>query len=120
MRAVMLSSACIFEHKIYSRKRENKYLLWFVAETGVLHNTIEERVDADPFSSWYLVEAYNMVNHMLVVVSRCFVPRTTKVAQISTPHIKTFWIFSRHIQHESVAFQAHLHPIYVSQAEVPS
>ena len=87
----MLSAACIFEHKIYSRKRENKYLLWFVAQTGVLHNTIAERVDAEPFSSWYLDEAYNMVNHMLVV-SRCFVPRTTKAAHISAPNIKNFWV----------------------------
>ena len=80
---------CIFDHKIYSRKGRNKYFLWFVAQTGVLHNTITERVDADPLSSGYLDEAYNMVNHMLVV-SRCSVPRTTKAAHISTPHIKTF------------------------------
>ena len=66
-------------------------MLWFVAQTGVLHNTIAERVDADPFSSGYLDEAYNMVNHILVV-SRCFVPRTTKAAHISTPHLKTFWV----------------------------
>ena len=79
---------CIFDHKIYSRKTGNKYLLWFVAQTGVLHNMIAERVDADPFSS-YLDEAYNMVNQNLVV-SRSFVPRTTKVAHMSTPHIKTF------------------------------
>ena len=77
----------IFDHKIYSRKTGNKYLLWFVAQTGVLHNTIAERVDADPLSS-YLDEAYNMVNQILVV-SRSFVPRTTKAAHISTPHIKT-------------------------------
>ena len=32
-----------------------------------------------------------MANHMLVV-SRCFVPRTTKAAHISTPHLKTFWV----------------------------
>ena len=76
---------------MYSRKRENKYLLWFVAQTGVLHNTITERVDAYPLGSGYLDEAYNMVNHMLVV-SRCFVPRTTKAAHISTPHLKTFWV----------------------------
>ena len=82
---------CIFDHKIYSRKTGNKYLLSFVARTGVLHNTIAERVDADPFSSGYLDEAYNMVNQMLVV-SRCFVPRTTKAAHISTPHLKTFWV----------------------------
>ena len=50
----------------YFLERENKYLLWFVAQTGVLHNTIVERVDADPLSSGYLDEAYNMVNHMLV------------------------------------------------------
>ena len=66
-------------------------MLWFVPQTGVLHNTIAERVDADPFSSVYLDEAYNMVNQMLVV-SRCFVPRTTKAAHISTPHLKTFWV----------------------------
>ena len=82
---------CIFDHKIYSRKRGNKYLLWFVAQTGVLHNTIAERVDAYSLSFWYLDEAYNMMNHMLVV-SRCFVPRTTKAAHISTRHIKTFWV----------------------------
>ena len=41
---------CIFDHKIYSRKTGNKYLLWFVAQTGVLHNTIAERVDAYPLS----------------------------------------------------------------------
>ena len=68
-------------------------MLWFVAQTGVLHNTIadRERVDADPLSSGYIDEAYNMVNHMLVV-SRYFVPRTTEAAHISTPHIKTFWV----------------------------
>ena len=57
----------IFDHKIYSRKTGNKYLRWFVARTGVLHNTIAERVDADPFSSGYLDEAHNMVNHMLAI-----------------------------------------------------
>ena len=62
-----------------------------MAQTGVLHNTIAERVDADQLSSWYLDEAYNMSNHMLVV-SRCFVPQTTKAAHISTPHLKTFWV----------------------------
>ena len=82
---------CIFDHKICSRKTGNKYLLWFVAQTWVLHNTIAERVDAYPLSSGYLDEAYNMVNLMLVV-SRCFVPRTTKPAHIRTPHIKTFWV----------------------------
>ena len=82
---------CIFDHKVYSRKRGNKYLLWLVAQTGVFHNTIAERVDADPLSSGYLDEAYIMVNHMLVV-SRCFVPRTTKAVHISTPHIETFWV----------------------------
>ena len=46
---------------------------WIVAQTGVLHNTVAERVDADPFSSGYLYKAYSMANHMLVV-SRCFVP----------------------------------------------
>ena len=58
---------CIFDHKIYSRKRGNKYLLWFVAQTGVLHNTIAERVDADPLSSGNLDDAYNMANHMLTM-----------------------------------------------------
>ena len=82
---------CIFDRKIYSRKTGNKYLLGFVAQTGVLHNTTAERVDADPFSSGYLDKAYNMANHMLVV-SRCFVPRTTKAAHISTPHLKTSWV----------------------------
>ena len=82
---------CIFDHKMYSRKTENKYLLWFVAQTGVLHNTISERLDTYPLNSGYLDEAYNMVNHMLVI-SRCFVPRTTKAAHISTSHIKTFWV----------------------------
>ena len=44
---------CIFDHKIYSRKTGNIYLLWFVAQTGVLHNynTVAERVDAYPLSS---------------------------------------------------------------------
>ena len=32
-----------------------------------------------------------MVNH-LMVVSRCFVPWTTKAPHISTPHLKTFWV----------------------------
>ena len=32
-----------------------------------------------------------MANHLLVV-SRCFVPRTTKAAHISTQHIKTFCV----------------------------
>ena len=79
---------CIFDHKIYSRKTGNEYLLWFVAQ--ILHNTIAERVDANPFSSGYLDKAYNMANYMLV--SLCFVPRTTKAAHISTPHLKTFWV----------------------------
>ena len=82
---------CIFDNKIYSRKKGNKYLLWFVGQIGVLHNTIAKRVDDYPLSSGYLDEAYNMVNHMLVI-SRCFVPRTTKAAHISTQHIKTFWV----------------------------
>ena len=56
-----------------------------MAQTGVLHNTIAERVDADPLSSGYLDEAHNMVNHKLVV-SRCFVPRTTKAAHIFILH----------------------------------
>ena len=82
---------CIFDHKIYSRKTGNKYLRWIVAQTGVLHNTIVVCVDADPFSSGYLDKTYNMVNHMLVV-SRCFMTRTTKAAYITTPHLKTFWV----------------------------
>ena len=82
---------CIFDHKMYSRDTGNIYLLWFVAQTGVLHNTIAERVDAYPLNSGYLDEAYNMVNHMLAV-SRRFVPRTTKAAHISTPHIEIFWV----------------------------
>ena len=63
----------------------------FVPQTGVLHNTIAERVDAYPLSSGYLDEAYYMMNYMLVI-SRCLVPRTTKAAHISTPHLKTFWV----------------------------
>ena len=82
---------CIFGNKNYSRKTGNKYLLWFVAQTGVLHNTIAKGVDDYPLSSGYLDEPNNMVNHMLVI-SRCFVPRTTKAVHISTPHIKTFWV----------------------------
>ena len=66
-------------------------MFWFVAQTGVLHNTIAERVDAYPLSSGYLDEAYNMVNHILVV-SRGFVPRTSNAAHISTPHLKTFMV----------------------------
>ena len=62
-----------------------------MAQAGVLDKTLAERVDADPLSSGYRDEAYNIVNHMLVV-SRCFVPRTTKAAHISTPHLKTFWV----------------------------
>ena len=62
-----------------------------MAQRGVLHNTIAERADAEPFSSGYLDEAYNMANYMLVVL-RCFVTRTTKAAHISTPHLKTFWV----------------------------
>ena len=61
-----------------------------VAQTGVLYNKIAERVDAYPLSSGYVNEAYNMRNHMLVL-SRCFVRRTTKAAH-STPHIKTFCV----------------------------
>ena len=76
---------------MYSRKTGNIYLLWFVAQTGVLHNTIAERVVADSSSSWYLDEAYNMRYHMLMV-SRCFVPRKTKAAHISTPNLQTFWV----------------------------
>ena len=82
---------CIIDLKIYSRKRGNTYLLWFVAQTGVLHNKIGKRVDDDPFGSEYLDEDYIMVNDMLVV-SRCFVPWTTKAAHINTPHLKTFWV----------------------------
>ena len=66
-------------------------MLWFVAQAGVLHNTIAERVDAYPLSSEYIDNAFNMVNHMLAV-SRCFLPRTTKAAHISTPHLKTVWV----------------------------
>ena len=66
---------CIFDHKMYSRKTENKYLLWFVAQTGVLHNTNAKRVDAYPMNSEYQDEAYIMVNHMLLV-SRRFMPWT--------------------------------------------
>ena len=80
---------CIFDHKMYSRKTGNKYLFWFVAQTGVVHNTIAERVDAYPMCSGHLDEAYNIMNHMPVVL-RCFVRRTTKAAHISTPHLKTF------------------------------
>ena len=90
---------CIFDHKIYSRNTGNKYLLWFVAQTGVLHNTIAERVDTDPFSSGYLDEAYNMANHILVV-SRCFVTRTTKAAHISTAPQNLLGKISRQIQDE--------------------
>ena len=43
---------CIFANKMYSRKRENKYLLWFVPQTGVLRNTNTERVDAYPIELW--------------------------------------------------------------------
>ena len=39
----------------------------------------------------YLDEAYNMVNHMLLVLRR-FVPWTTKGAQIGTLHLKTFYL----------------------------
>ena len=85
-----LNQRCIFDHKIYNRKTGNKYLLWIVAQIGLLHNTIAERVDADPFSSWYVDKAYSMANHMMVV-SRFFVLRTTKAAHIST-HLKTFWV----------------------------
>ena len=74
---------------MYPRKRENKCLFWFVAQTEVPYNTIAERLDADLLSSRYLDEAYTMVNHMLVI-SRCFVPRKTNSAHISTPHLKTF------------------------------
>ena len=102
---------CIFDHKIYSRKRENKYLLWFVAQTRVLHNAIAERVDAYPLSSGYLDEA---------VVSRCFVPRTTKAAYICTPHIKTLGKISRQKEHESDVFQYHHHSSDVFQPVVPS
>ena len=52
---------CILAHKMYSEKTENNNLLWFVPQTGVLHNTIAECVDAYPSSSGYLDEAYNMV-----------------------------------------------------------
>ena len=31
------------------------------------------------------------MNYMLVV-SQCFVPRTTKAAHITTPNIETFWV----------------------------
>ena len=78
-------------------------MLWFVAQTGVLYNTIAERVDAYPLSSGYLDEAYMMVNHILVF-SLCFVPQTPKAAYICTPHIKTLGKISRQIQHEQVAF----------------
>ena len=79
---------CIFDHKTYSRKTENKYLLWFVGQTGALHNVISERVDAYLLISRYIRWSYNMVNHMLVV-SRCFVRWTTNnAAHTSTPQVK--------------------------------
>ena len=67
---------CIFAHKMYSRKTGNKYLLWFVVQTGVHHNTNAERVEHYLMSSGYLDEAYNMVNRMLLVSQR-FVPWPT-------------------------------------------
>ena len=43
---------------MYSRKTENKYLLRFVDQIGVLRNTIKNRVDAYPLSSGYLNESH--------------------------------------------------------------
>ena len=52
---------CILAHKMYSRKTENKKLLWFVPQTGVLPNTNAERVGAYPLSPGYQDEAYNIL-----------------------------------------------------------
>ena len=81
---------CIFVTKCILERQKRNICFGIVAQTGALHNTIAERVDAYPLSSGYLDEAYNMVNHILEV-SRCYVPRTTKATHISTPHIKTVW-----------------------------
>ena len=72
-----------YYRKVYSRKTASTYLLWFVAQTGVLQNTNADRVEHYPMSSGYLNETYNMVNHMLAVSWR-FVPWTTKGGQIGT------------------------------------
>ena len=83
-----------------------------MAQTGVLHNTIAERVDADPFSSGYLDDAYDS--------RACRVPGIwmkreshaggfTKFRAsdnyISIPHFKTLLgKISRQIQYEPVSF----------------
>ena len=87
MRCHAFVSAVSLITKYILEREKNKYLLWFVAQTGVLQNKIVERVDAYPLSSGYLDEAYDMGNHMLVV-SRCFLSRTTEAAHIRTPRIK--------------------------------
>ena len=81
----------MFAHKMYSSKSENKYLLSFVHQTGVLCNTNSERVNAYPMNSRYLDEAYNMVNRMLPVTRRS-VPRPTKAAQIGTLDLKNVYL----------------------------
>ena len=62
-------------------------MLWFVPQTGVLLNTNSERVQAYLMSSGYLNETYILVNRMLLV-SRRFVPRPTKAAQVGTLDLK--------------------------------
>ena len=84
---------------VFYKKTENRYLLRFVPQTGVFDITNSDCVDAYPLNSGYLDEAYNMVNHMLVV-SRCFVPRTISTLQRK----KTFllsgsWFYRQHFAH---------------------
>lgn len=69
-----------------ARSHDCKYtasLLQFVVQIGVFHNMNTKHVEHYPMSSGFLDEAYNIVNHILVV-SRCFVPWPAKANNIGT------------------------------------
>lgn len=55
----------------------SKNLIWSVPQPGVLH-TNEGSVVQHPYISRYLVKAYNMVNHVILISQR-FVPLTAFV-----------------------------------------
>ena len=105
---------CILERE----KINTPYLLWFLPQTEVLHNTNSERV-AYLMSFGYLDEAYSMANHMLMV-SRRFVSRPTKAAQIGKVGMKTFSLrFLGKYSMNQLHFKL-IHSGHVSQPVVPS
>ena len=90
-RHALSSALYLWSQNVFYKKRESIHLLWFVAQTGVLNNTNAKRVEHYTMSFGYLDEAYIMVNYMLLV-SRRFVPWTTKGAQIGTPYIQNVFL----------------------------